>query len=326
MTTLRSAENEDAQIRARANARLALSLAIAELQKQAGDDRRITADGDLVDGREEPNAVGVWNSWSPKFSADPRQTAPNYESEKDDSFRRWLVSGLDSDELEDPNWASSGTTGENFELFRETSDGFSLRGGTIPVGAEDSPGSYAWAVSQEATKAKVNVAVNSDEIPNLDPNDQLHAPYRPNLEITSLLGEATGDFTRRSQTVINPQQLKLDPEMWQGDTSINSGRHFTTRSMGLLTNVVDGGLKTDMNLGFELSDIWFGEPGSCLPVDSVSRISRQILSELCGRDPVSGIVGCILAESRQLCTSLSDMKGVDRRCLDSNCRCWSRLE
>jgi hypothetical protein len=259
VTTLRSTESVDPQNRAQANARLALDLAMAELQKQAGDDRRITADGEMVDGHAEPNAVGVWDSWSPEYTAAPRQRAPDYESEKQSRFRRWLVSGLDSEALENEDWPASEPTGENFELFREESDGFSLRGGTVPVGSGEDRGAYAWAVSQEATKAKVNIGVNHTEVPNLDPNDQLHAPYRPNLEITSLLGEATGDFTRRSQTVINPQQLKLDPEMWQGDTSINSGRHFTTRSMGLLTNVVDGGLKTDMNLGFELSDNDFSD-------------------------------------------------------------------
>jgi hypothetical protein len=255
VTTLRSNDNAEAQIRARANARLALNLAIAELQKIAGDDRSITADGDIVGGEAEPNAVGVWNSWSPNYTSNPRQQAPNYDSEKENSFQRWLVSGLNSDELEDQSWPTSGQTGESFELFREDADGFSLRGGTIPVGSVESPGAYAWAISQEATKAKVNIGVNNAETPNLDPNDQLQAPYRPSLNITDLLGDATGDFNRRSQTIISPEQLKLDSEIWQGDeTSIAAGAHFTTRSMGLLSNVVDGGLKTDMNLGFELSD------------------------------------------------------------------------
>jgi len=60
--SLRSASQGSAQAQEKANARLALVLAIAELQKQAGSDMRITAPADILD-QNNPPLTGVWRSW-----------------------------------------------------------------------------------------------------------------------------------------------------------------------------------------------------------------------------------------------------------------------
>ena len=75
--SLRPLPPNEAMARARANARLALMLALNELQKSAGDDRRVTVDGSIYEDAKNPNVVGVWKSWSPKLATNPTAGARN---------------------------------------------------------------------------------------------------------------------------------------------------------------------------------------------------------------------------------------------------------
>ena len=115
--SLRASTREDAMATARANARMALLMAIGELQKQAGPDQRITATADMAgaaDGSRlsagaapgnnvplggtskglsslQPGTrywTGVWensNSTNPGTTIYTRTPAP--------AFRKWLISG-----------------------------------------------------------------------------------------------------------------------------------------------------------------------------------------------------------------------------------------
>ena len=62
---LRSSSHADALSTARANARLAMMMAIGELQRQAGADMRVTARADILDtsSSKNPPVLGVWASW-----------------------------------------------------------------------------------------------------------------------------------------------------------------------------------------------------------------------------------------------------------------------
>lgn len=59
---IRASENGAAQAQARANARLALQLAIGRLQQYAGPDQRVTASADIVGGGSNPRWIGVWRT------------------------------------------------------------------------------------------------------------------------------------------------------------------------------------------------------------------------------------------------------------------------
>ena len=125
---LRSSQNSKAMAEAQANARLALMLAIGELQKSMGPDQRISANGEILDDPNtsnneviHPHWTGVWDSW--KAGADPagpdnpggpsaHQTiqgisttgmAPTYLAGRSDYFRGWMLS-LNQADL-DPNKA-----------------------------------------------------------------------------------------------------------------------------------------------------------------------------------------------------------------------------
>ena len=257
--TVKSVSVSAAQTEADANARLALMLAIAELQKTAGPDQRITADASILnDTAASPNAVGVWESWSPNIGEnlqDSDSLQINYDVPKRDGFLRWLVSG-NIDDLADSSWPirQSG----DFRLFGINSDGFALNGSLIDIEDAESNriGRYAWAISQEGTKAKINVS--GPELVDRDINDDIQVQPRPNLSLSSFFTQPTDLHDQRAARVIDLRQASLDEDLNGGDIA-GGGAHFTTTSNGLLTNVVDGGLKVDMSLGFEMSDADFAE-------------------------------------------------------------------
>lgn len=253
--SLRSSGSGSAQAEARANARIALEIAIGELQKTLGDDRRITADGSLFDAAGNPHALGVWESWSPQLTRNPLGTSPNYDAAKSDRFVRWLVSGDESD-LSELDWAKSAQEGSEYvSLFTDDNDGFSLGASMIPFESEDPAGSFAWAVSQAATKAKITVG--GPEADDRTPNDDLQVQPRPSLAKSEVLGDPSNGWNERAAKVVNFNQAELDEVLWQGETSRSAQAHFTTIGSGLLTNPVQGGLKVDMSLGFEMSETDF---------------------------------------------------------------------
>lgn len=97
---LRQARSSTEAAEARANARLALILALGDLQKQLGPDTRISAAADQLPGTTPETSgaaatrgqwTGVYDSWPAPASAggpDPRPAT---------SFRQWLVSGQAGD-------------------------------------------------------------------------------------------------------------------------------------------------------------------------------------------------------------------------------------
>jgi hypothetical protein len=237
---------------ARANARLALMLALGELQKNAGDDRRITVDASIIDGAKNPNVVGVWKSWSPGLVTNPT-AAPDYQTEKDKQFVGWLASTPNPADLSGKDWAKSGTLAAPVDLFAMKSDGFRLSGSKVDVGkGTPSAGTMAWAVVQDATRAKINVG--GPEMNKREGNDDLQAQARPTLSLAETFKQPADQWNSRASKVISLSQAKLDKDLWKAAPPVPEGSHFTAQGYGLLTDVVNGGLKTDLSLGFEMTD------------------------------------------------------------------------
>jgi hypothetical protein len=251
--SLRTSANGEANARAFANARLAVLMAIGELQKEVGDDRRITADASILTTATQPHLVGSWNSWSPEMGAQPDKAKPDYAAPKTTGFRSWLASAPDPSALKKREWAESAVDPKSPKLFSVNKDGFDLSAATVPMPR----GGLAWAVSQENTKAKINVAgPETDTAVNV----ALQVQRRPSVALSPSLKQPTNDWNLRSGRVLSLSQIKLDTELAPDPAAIaTAGASFTTHSHGLLTDVVKGGLKTDLNLGFELSDADFAK-------------------------------------------------------------------
>jgi hypothetical protein len=251
--SLRTASHGQAMATARANARLALMLALGELQKTAGDDRRVTADGSIFDGTKYPNVLGVWKSWSPKLAENEFPTVPPAYTTKNTQFVRWLTSSTKPDDLASQDWAKTGTLANPVNLFTTTSDGFLLAGSKVEImPGKAAAGAMAWAVVQDATRAKINVGGPEDALRLA--NQDLQAQARPSLAKSATFKQPTGNWNQRSGRVLSIGQAKLDSDLWQGAAAAPEHADFTAQGLGLLTDGVNGGLKTDLNLGFEMSD------------------------------------------------------------------------
>lgn len=258
--SLRSSTNGEAQARAFANARMAVIMAIGELQKETGDDRRITADASMFPSAKQSHLVGIWSSWAPGFDKSPDQSPPDYSKPKTDLFRTWLVSAPDPTVLKRKEWSETNVDLSWIRLFSASRNGFDLSAPPVAV----SKGAFAWAVSQENTKAKVNVAGPDAEAMV---NTAVQVQRRPSLALSTALKQPTDGWNLRANRVISLDQIALDSDLIADPAELPSaGASFTTHAQGLLTDVVKGGLKVDLNLGFEMDDSdfertsWDGTP------------------------------------------------------------------
>ncbi len=262
--SLRSAGAGDAQAQAYANARLAVMMAIGQLQKQAGDDRRVTADNSILDKTAVDNsaaqsyAAGVWTSWSAKFDASPTQAATNYTTKKTDSFRGWLMSAPTPADLKKPDYPKSVASDTSVRLFTTDLNGFELSAPKVEL---KDGGTMAWVTTQENTKAKVTVD-GPEKLNVLPVNAVVQAPPRPSLHAAVGLQNPKDGFSLRTNKVVSLNQIRLDEKLAGGNaTEVQKvGTSYTVYSQGLMTDAVNGGLKTDLSLGFEMTDADWAKP------------------------------------------------------------------
>lgn len=250
--TLRSADHLQGQTEARANARLALMLALGELQKQAGVDTRVTARADILDASNPP-VMGVWRSWEgddhePQGRFAGRPIAPNYEREKDSRFLSWLVSdqttpipdtarGNNKATLVGLNTVGQGVGRENLEVHLNPSQ--------ITEGSRVT-GNYAWWVSGENQKARIP---DPDEMPS-----NTNGKWASQMKSHSVVDP---EVFRMEQVLTDPTLVPRTTSLAQSDFYSQGGdlpasqeffHDLSVNSMGLLTNVATGGWKKDLSL------------------------------------------------------------------------------
>lgn len=267
--SLRTSSHGSAQAEARANARVALMVALGELQKSAGADMRITAPADILD-EDNPPLTGVWRSWEGSDHEQGgdlvgRPIQPDYDSkevsQEDDEngrFLRWLVSG--DDEALKPDSAAS--------LVRKIASD-----GTVPLVSTgslapdddrevhvvpttvDETGAYAWWVSGENQKAlspKVRRPEDSGSFSTWAEFTSTFQSSDPNpfgLDAALTDGQLASDLgkvmTRGTFGLLASTNTDNPPEKAFHDFSVDS--------VGLLTNAATGGWRKDLSL---LTEKW----------------------------------------------------------------------
>jgi hypothetical protein len=260
--SLRSGGRDDAASRARANARMALMLALGDLQRQGGLDTRVTARADILNDSNPP-VLGVWKSWEGSdHNSQGRPISPgNYEAAKDDRFLAWMVSGdprtlPDTTErkgsvpLVGPGSVGSGAGRSDLEIHLE------------PIELEEgqNAGAIAWWIGGENQKAR------------------LPKPYEPDSD-----DAARWSILAKSHSVANPETFRMqdlleDPlpaekafthqlaDFVGEKQDLTVSKEFfydmSATSVGLLTNTATGGWRKDMSL---LTEFWTSIPNSNLP-------------------------------------------------------------
>jgi type II secretory pathway pseudopilin PulG len=287
--TLRSSGNSAARAVAQANARMALQIALGNLQKHAGPDQRITASAELLNQSANSKWTGVWsttrigdpslpmvaghgrNRNDAAFHSDLRASDPQLANGawRNQLLLAWLVSGKQADPSSalPPSVAielvGPGTVGPAAADREKVSAPYvEIRKGDRPTGG------YAWWVGDESTKARVDLeaapAANSAP-PGSRDILRLAGAGGPGLKNVAAPdgskpygGLASLETGARSNLISLPTL-----EIAAGDPRAGHGfHHLTTHSKGLLVDVVSGALKKDLTSFLE-------GPASAPPVNGI---------------------------------------------------------
>lgn len=287
---LRSSEaGRDAEV-AKTNARMALMMAIAELQKTTGADTRITAPADALStsgaqtSKHVRQLTGVWRSWEglDHDTSTGRPIAPDYDIKgaADQSgsgngrFLRWLISD-DTQDLYDPS---------NPPALDETSETVPLlAAGTLPSGSDqevhvvpteisndNGRGAVAWWIQGENTK--VRLKPTTAPVSTTEAVDQMVVSPGPSGDAFSIEDTSETDkaLTQPSLTLVKNSSSSgaADPAEFFHD--------LTAHSKGLLTNNANGGWKRDLSI-FTESFAAISEPFPSLTLEpgEVYEASKQ---------------------------------------------------
>ena len=255
ISTLVSVESKSssiavARVEAEQAAMLGLNVALGELQKVAGTDQRVTTRADrlAVGNVKRKYYTGVWDSTN-------------------GSFIQWLASaatanGLqDSTGLNNETFVNAGSAAPVSVVLHKSADG--LEDVEVDKVAFEPTTGYAFWIADEGVKAKVNSVADEayyTAVANADAKDPellypLGAAQSVGAEqITELNAVTAAKHTdslirhnlRKTQQSGNFEMLGVS-----ADDLRKVDHDMTHFSYGLLTNPVDGGLKTDLSLAFE---------------------------------------------------------------------------
>ncbi|MCF7675399.1 MAG: hypothetical protein K9M97_08640 [Akkermansiaceae bacterium] len=267
--SLRAGSQGAAIATARSNARLALMLAIGELQHSLGPDRAVTAPaGILTATPAKPNLTGVWESW---WDFKPDGGALDYTAEKENRFRRWLVSSADPTAVHSREFATAQWSGRTIELVGGNALGgkaaaaAKVTAGLVPVSRDGKvQGAFAWHVADESVKARVNLYRDPAQNTTLDQKRALLAGHRPDPSVVKSPAKTLLDFLPKDDTVEHFNEAEATTGKLTGLAQLDllkdaRGRirafrnDVTPYSLGVLSDVRGGGLKQDLSSVFEMS-------------------------------------------------------------------------
>ncbi|MBK1834540.1 hypothetical protein [Roseibacillus ishigakijimensis] len=253
-TVLRSSNSEQARLEAQANARLALQLALGQLQEAAGPDQRITAPANLLNAGESQVVTGVWES----LALDPNggqdldgsKRSPQSSATADGEFITWLNS--DSFGREPNPEEVLDRSNQSTPLFQlptgESSDQVTAR----VISLNQGRGGVAWTTVDESVKARFDLpeeeqlAVNNTSESEVG-RDRLRNPARQSPETLEAIAHAPS-VAEAAKLASFGQGALLS------GNSESFAEHFndlTPWSLGVLSNPVEGGLKKDLTVAFE---------------------------------------------------------------------------
>ncbi|WP_227021593.1 hypothetical protein [Oceaniferula marina] len=279
---LRSSTAAKAQEEARANARVALMMAIGELQKYAGPDQRVTAEADILssagfyknnrsEGRKHYLGIYSTEEWHERDSNGLRKAWKTYDETRNrDAFMRWLVSG-DSEDRNSLGFATetvaedqsielvgSGTVGEN-----SASDRIRVPYDAVTDAQGKVSGRMAWWVGDQGVKARLDLADLRRDTSQKEWTNRRERVNPVQMGMASVEGfENIGIDPENEEQQEELQRILSYSQsgFFNGgalalDTLKERYHDVTTLSRGVLADVALGGLKRDLSLPFELPNL-----------------------------------------------------------------------
>jgi hypothetical protein len=260
---LRSSQNERAMAEAQANARMALIIAIGELQRQMGADQRIsmTADQRMPDGGDGSTSsaangnrhwTGVYDSW-PSTEEDRPATSS--------AFRSWLVSGASNLRSQEATPDATLAIDESIELVGAGTMGPSDPSQWVRVPAVDvqagtnREGRLAWWVGDQGVKAAMSTPPPASNASLAYVRNNLSSAPRNAHELVTLADGTTKPFENiapsddRLRKLLSWQQAALLSS--SPDAPCSLFHDIAAHSSGLLTNVRKGGFRKDLSMKME---------------------------------------------------------------------------
>ncbi|MDP0497788.1 MAG: hypothetical protein Q7Q73_16420 [Verrucomicrobiota bacterium JB024] len=273
---------------ARQNALLGLQVAMGQLQEMAGPDQRVTGTAGLIEGMSEPqhaNWTGVW---------DVSGRNP-YDAFAAPATLGWLVSGTD-------NGGSSLEPGvsvrDSITIVGEGSvddPDSQVEVGRVAISSDGSEtGHFAYWVSDEGVKAKINLSDPHREAPSGDDAQKrysLMSAQRNGIEAISSEaatdGKPLGEVIDPQDATVKSQLTRLASVNQLGilNNSLDDVRKIrfhdlTTSSNGLLTNTASGGLKKDLSLAFEMDVDDFNDNTTFAAYESIPNLTAHQVNYL----------------------------------------------
>ncbi|MEX1114433.1 MAG: hypothetical protein WEB53_04240 [Akkermansiaceae bacterium] len=284
--SLRSTSQGDAMQAAKANARLALMLAIGDLQKQLGPDTRISATADQAtsgDGSVSTTPAaqrqwaGSYKSWDAAVPSAPRP---------EPGFLQWFVSGPPA-RVTDKAYAGT-SIGTDPKTSVEIVTAYSVANSDaivrVPLITQTqtngTKNNYAWWVSDLGTKALI---APSKALPSAigDVHADQQVPSGNNLK--SALAGTNKPF---AQLAVDDARLSKVVSWQSGALLADSPQNirglfhdFTTQNRGLLTNVRKGGFRKDLSMELERS--------AAPSLTNAAAIDRNVLYQVGGENGIN---------------------------------------
>jgi hypothetical protein len=271
--SLRSSSHGMAQAEAKANARLALMIALGELQKEMGPDMRVSAEAALfdtdktsekIDGVSQPHWLASYNSWGdwlngsyspPDSTSPPFAIAATYTPQREKMFRRWLLSLPDS-------VSGNVSAPVNISGWDDSNSVVLVGAGSLGGSAQTSPeqvtraflnkvgetGRSAWWIGPENHKARIDKAKQ----PRSLSAEKWEVAQGDSAEVG--VGALPGLSALDSNEALGDKLMTYPSLRLAGVDAGIVGKHFfdlTAASRGVLASVRTGHLKKDLSLLFE---------------------------------------------------------------------------
>ncbi|WAC18653.1 hypothetical protein OVA24_15580 [Luteolibacter sp. SL250] len=273
--TLRSVDRDSAQAIARANARMALMLAIGHLQKEAGPDQRVTGTAEIIGSEANPYWTGVWRAGIENKNSQPT----------------WLVSGSNPDPentLDDANSAVLARPPSSEPGRKE------LRAEYVTVQGKQLDGRYAYWVGDEGTKVRIDLG-NPEKVTGYERVGRSQSPREPGFAAfdrkhRNMWAGFDSDYNdsvdRRTLVSMGTVALaaKDSGDLDRDEIPKYYFNDLTTGGFGLPVNVRDGGMKKDLSLLLDrsqqnqnfVSDFFGGKP-TLVPNGTLGHVSGTVV-------------------------------------------------